>query len=131
MAAGPFDFLQVGNEMLLTSVLGILLENFGVTDDRVKWRAQFVAHICQELAFGTIGDLGRFARLFKFYVLLSEFADIGVDSHRASALYAPLTDANVATPVLVFDKAARLLVLCETFRQPLIRTLASEIDQVS
>ena len=56
MAAGTFDFLQVRYKLLLTGVPRVLLQYLAVTDDGIEGSAQFVTHIGQELALGSIGD---------------------------------------------------------------------------
>jgi len=49
------DFLEIGEETLLAEILGFLLEHFAVSDDGVHGRAQFVAHVGEELALGFVG----------------------------------------------------------------------------
>jgi hypothetical protein len=43
MVSRAMDFLQIGNELLLTARLGVFLQHFAVTDDLIQRRAQFVA----------------------------------------------------------------------------------------
>ena len=56
MTAGTFDFLEVGDKLLLAAVGRVFLKDLAVTNDRIERGAQFVTHIGQELALGPIGD---------------------------------------------------------------------------
>src|SRR5271168_4373350 len=99
MAASSLDFLEVGNELLLAGVGCVLLENLAVADDRIERRAQFMTHICQELALGPVGDLGGFACLLEFDVLLFELGDVRVDGNGSSAMDSTLADTNVPASI--------------------------------
>jgi len=56
MTSGTFDFLEVGYQLLLAAVGRVFLKDLAVTNDGVERGSQFVAHIGQELALGSIGD---------------------------------------------------------------------------
>jgi len=56
MAPGAFDFLEVRYKLLLATVGRVFLQNFAVANDGIERGSQFVAHIGQELALGSIGD---------------------------------------------------------------------------
>ena len=51
---------------------GLLLEHFAVADDGVQRRAQFVAHVGQELALGLVGALGGLHQHLQLLVALFE-----------------------------------------------------------
>jgi hypothetical protein len=59
--AGRVDLLQVGQERLPADLFGLLLEELAVADYGVEGRAQLMAHVGDELAFGPAGGLGGIA----------------------------------------------------------------------
>ena len=60
MFAGGFDLREVADEAGQREVFGLLAHQFAVADDGVERRAQFVAHVGQELALRAARFLGRF-----------------------------------------------------------------------
>ena len=55
--------------------------DLGEPDDGVERRPQLVAHICQELALGTIGHLCRFLGLAQRILRLPALSDIAAHAH--------------------------------------------------
>src|SRR5262245_40977792 len=60
MGAGGMDATQFGDEFVVTQLLCVFLEQFGVADNGGERCTEFVAHVSQE---GTLGPAGRFSRL--------------------------------------------------------------------
>ena len=54
-------------------------EQLGHADDGVHRRANFVTHVGQKIAFGTIGSIRRIASLAKVILVLLQFGDIARD----------------------------------------------------
>ena len=78
MAAGALDLLEIGNEIVLSEIDRVFLQDFAVADDGVERRAQLVAHIGEELRL-------VLARLLELPALVLDFveqADIGDGDHR-------------------------------------------------
>ena len=50
----------------MAGILRIFTQDFAITDDRIEWRAEFMAHVRQELALGLIRGVCQNLGLFKF-----------------------------------------------------------------
>src|ERR1700732_5049111 len=129
MTSSSFDFLEVGDELFLVAVNRVFLKYLAITNDRIEWRAQFMAHIGPELALGSIGDFRLFACFLKFEILSSKLRNVGVDGDRAAPLNTALADADKATAVSVFSEPTGMLVPRLPLRDPVLRALASKVDQ--
>ena len=57
VTAGAFDLLEIADEIVLSEIGGVFLEDFAVADDGVERRAQLMAHIGEELRFVLARDL--------------------------------------------------------------------------
>ena len=55
---GVIDAVEIFDQARLAQLFEILLHQLGVADHRVQRRAQFVAHVRQELALGGVGRVG-------------------------------------------------------------------------
>jgi hypothetical protein len=66
MPAGRVDFLEVGSEVLITQVFGLLLQHLAVADDGVQRCAQLMAHVGEKLALGVVGPLSSSTRFLGF-----------------------------------------------------------------
>ena len=66
MLAGAVDLLEVGHELGLAELLGLLLQHLAVADDRVERRAQLVAHVGEEGALRLVGLYGLVTRCGEF-----------------------------------------------------------------
>ncbi len=67
--AGAVDFLlRFKPETVLPQIRDFFLEHLAVADDGVERRSQFVAHVRQELVFGSAGGVGGFLGLQQFFI---------------------------------------------------------------
>ena len=67
------NFFQIGDKTFLVQIYRFLHEHFAVADDGVHGRAQFVAHVGEERAFGAAGLVGGFLRQFQLLVASLQF----------------------------------------------------------
>src|ERR1039458_1184982 len=58
MLAGPPDFAEIRQQVLMPAIVGHLLQHLAITDDRIQRRAELMAHVRQEGALGAVGFLG-------------------------------------------------------------------------
>ena len=98
MFAGSRDFVQVVEHFIETIILGILRQHFGVSYDRIHWRAQFVAHVGKEGALRFVRSFRLFARLLG---LAFEFEPLGDVFHQADV-------ENFVTHLNLFDLRLQL-----------------------
>ena len=70
MITGILDLLQVGKRRRIAGILRIFLQDLAVADDRIEWRAQFVAHIRQELGLHLRRAFRIILRLLQFVLPL-------------------------------------------------------------
>ena len=59
MLAGPPDFAEIRQQVVLLAIEGQFLQHLAITDHRIQRRAQLMAHVRQEGAFGAVGFFGR------------------------------------------------------------------------
>src|SRR3546814_2006800 len=86
--------LQVGNQLALVQVLRLLQQHLAVADYRVERRAQFVAHVREELALRLIGRIRFFLGPLQFLLALLEFGYVGIDRHRPAIRRPSLADPH-------------------------------------
>ena len=112
--AGAIDLLEIGQEGVLTEILGLLVQHLAVADDGVERRPQLMAHARQELAL-------RLARAYGFVARGGELA--GALPHELLQSVVETLQADVRLidlARLLFGNCFRLLArLPRPFQAPL------------
>jgi len=110
-AQGLFECLEAGQDF-------DVFQEAGITDDRGKRRAQFVAYDVEEVVLGAVGRLGAFARLL-------EFGNVHTEPHCVAIRrtgFGHLEPATIAQFLL--DRFGGVEMLGKPFFQP--RILATD-----
>ena len=85
------DFVQVVADGWVARVLGIFEQQLAETDDGVQGRAQFVAHVGQEKAFGAVGPIGLLPGQLQLRTFIFDLAVL-FNEHAAVLQSAPTHD---------------------------------------
>jgi hypothetical protein len=102
--AGFPDLHEVGQELVLAKVVGLLMQHLAIADDRVQRRPELVAHAGQKLAL-RLGGLHRLiARRRHFLLSAFELGDLGVEADRATVLGLAFVDLDPAAVALTMEQ---------------------------
>ena len=88
--ARAVDLPEVGDEVRLPQVLGLLPQQLAVADDRVEGRAQLVAHVGQEVALDAVRLLGRVLGLAQGLLGTLQIGDVASDADDAPEAALPV-----------------------------------------
>ena len=104
MVAGAANPAQRLDEVLLTQILGVLLQHLGDADHGVERRAQLMAHVGQELALGAGRLLGLLHGAAQLEFRMLEVGDVGVDRDDAAVMGVALGDLDPAAVGALLDQ---------------------------